>query len=121
MRWVKELFELLVDTLALENLKDDVLVKPATKESVAAAVASRKDIHSRVHRTMHLKVDTIQKMVLTRIHILHAWPNSCQVVSDITLTRLEERCAAAIRPLLEQISTAYADQLSFDKELGQVK
>jgi hypothetical protein len=98
VRWIKELMLLLVNTVKLEPLEDDVLISRADKASIAIALEQRREVVVAVHRAMHLRV-----------------------VAPGTTERLEKLCFQRLAPLLVEMSIQQPDMLSFDHEFGQVR
>lgn len=80
----------------LEQLKDDVLIKHADAASVQDALIRRKNLQFDVHQAKNMRV-----------------------VPAKIMRALEKECREQIDPLLRQVSSEYAAQLSFDTEFGQ--
>jgi len=97
VRWLKDLFQLLCDTVYLAPLDDDQLVCSAIEFKENDSTLPRRRLASHVSRLMHLKV-----------------------VPTEELTRLKELCIARVQPLFAQVPSKFSDEPWFDNEIGQV-
>jgi hypothetical protein len=97
VRWLKDLFQLLCDTVYLAPLDDDQLVCSATEFKDNDCTLPRRRLASHVSRLMHLKV-----------------------VPSAEVSRLKELCVSFVQPLFAQVHSKFLDEPWFDIEIGQL-
>ena len=97
VRWVKDVMALLVYSVKIVPIEDDMLIMAATEESIWSNTNQRLHILAEIHRAQHLTEAPLQRV-----------------------KEVKKMCEDVVLPLLREISEDYAMELKFDHEFCQV-